>query len=113
MFHQALLVVEMGYLYAELVSKNFIHISKFGNAGGGSGIRTLGTLSRPPVFKTGAFDHSAKPPLHSCPNRSRLIRQTTKCILPVLSKPLGKIADLGAAVFSGAALQVNVPTRSS
>ena len=30
--------------------------------GGGTGIRTLGTLSRPSVFKTGAFDHSATPP---------------------------------------------------
>ena len=33
------------------------------DCGGGSGIRTLGTLPRPSVFKTGAFDHSAKPPL--------------------------------------------------
>ena len=31
--------------------------------GGGSGIRTLGGLSPSSVFKTGAFDHSAKPPL--------------------------------------------------
>ena len=31
-------------------------------SGGGTGIRTLGTLSRPSVFKTGAFDHSATPP---------------------------------------------------
>ena len=30
--------------------------------GGGTGIRTLGTLSRTSVFKTGAFDHSATPP---------------------------------------------------
>ncbi len=30
--------------------------------GGGGGIRTHGTLSRTPVFKTGAFDHSATPP---------------------------------------------------
>ena len=30
--------------------------------GGGSGIRTLGGLSPSSVFKTGAFDHSAKPP---------------------------------------------------
>ena len=33
--------------------------------GGGSGIRTLGTLSRTSVFKTGALNHSAKPPLFS------------------------------------------------
>ncbi len=33
-----------------------------GASGGGSGIRTLGTLSRPTVFKTAAIDHSAKPP---------------------------------------------------
>ena len=31
-------------------------------SGGGTGIRTLGTLSRTSVFKTGAFDHSATPP---------------------------------------------------
>ena len=33
------------------------------DCGGGSGIRTLGGLSPSSVFKTGAFDHSAKPPL--------------------------------------------------
>ncbi len=33
-----------------------------GVGGGGGGIRTHGTLSRTPVFKTGAFDHSATPP---------------------------------------------------
>ena len=33
-----------------------------GASGGGGGIRTHGTLSRTPVFKTGAFDHSATPP---------------------------------------------------
>ena len=32
------------------------------DCGGGGGIRTHGTLSRTPVFKTGAFDHSATPP---------------------------------------------------
>ncbi len=30
--------------------------------GRGGGIRTHDTLSRMPVFKTGAFDHSATPP---------------------------------------------------
>jgi hypothetical protein len=30
--------------------------------GGGGGIRTLETLARLPVFKTGAFNHSATPP---------------------------------------------------
>ena len=34
-----------------------------GASGGGCGIRTHGTLSRPTVFKTAAFDHSAKPPI--------------------------------------------------
>lgn len=38
-------------------------LSKILAYGGGSGIRTLGTLSRPTVFKTAAFDHSAKPPV--------------------------------------------------
>ena len=31
--------------------------------GGEGGIRTHGTLARSPVFKTGAFDHSATSPL--------------------------------------------------
>ncbi len=35
--------------------------------GGGGGIRTHETVSRLPVFKTGAFDHSATPPLQSSP----------------------------------------------
>jgi hypothetical protein len=30
--------------------------------GGGGGIRTHGDLSATPVFKTGAFNHSATPP---------------------------------------------------
>jgi hypothetical protein len=33
--------------------------------GGGTGIRTLGGLSPSSVFKTGAFDHSATPPIHA------------------------------------------------
>src|SRR4029079_16127361 len=33
------------------------------NAGGWGGIRTLETLARLPVFKTGAFNHSATHPL--------------------------------------------------
>ena len=35
------------------------------NCGGGGGIRTHGTLPRTPVFKTGAFDHSATPPVRA------------------------------------------------
>ena len=31
-------------------------------AGGEGGIRTPGTVSRTPVFKTGAFNHSATSP---------------------------------------------------
>ena len=31
--------------------------------GGEGGIRTHGTLARSPVFKTGAFDHSATSPI--------------------------------------------------
>ena len=31
-------------------------------SGGGSGIRTHGTLTRTPVFKTGALNHSTIPP---------------------------------------------------
>ena len=39
--------------------------------GGEGGIRTHGTLARSPVFKTGAFDHSATSPnylISKCPN---------------------------------------------
>jgi hypothetical protein len=39
-----------------------ILLNYFGVCGGGSGIRTLGGFSPSSVFKTGAFDHSAKPP---------------------------------------------------
>ena len=48
--------------------------------GGGSGIRTLGGLSPSSVFKTGAFDHSAKPPQPDPPNVPKSIRQMGKCI---------------------------------
>jgi len=34
--------------------------------------------AQPPVFKTGAFDHSAKPPQPAPPNAPGLIRQTPK-----------------------------------
>ena len=33
-----------------------------GDVGGGGGIRTHGGREPTPVFKTGAFDHSATPP---------------------------------------------------
>lgn len=42
---------------------------------GGGEIRTHGPLSQSPVFKTGAFNHSATPPcvhvgMASCPSRT-------------------------------------------
>ena len=40
--------------------------------GGGGGIRTHGTLSRTPVFKTGALNRSATPPAQA---HSRNIRR--------------------------------------
>ena len=40
----------------------FYNLTTMWYGGGGTGIRTLGTLSRTSVFKTGAFDHSATPP---------------------------------------------------
>jgi hypothetical protein len=43
-------------------SKPLLNFDKKWRSGGGSGIRTLGGLTPSPVFKTGAFDHSAKPP---------------------------------------------------
>jgi hypothetical protein len=36
---------------------------KTGSSSGGEGIRTPDTLTGIPVFKTGAFDHSATPPV--------------------------------------------------
>ena len=41
--------------------------------GGGSGIRTLGGFSPSSVFKTGAFDHSAKPPRGNTFKQGQLI----------------------------------------
>ena len=45
-----------------------------GESNGGGEIRTHGTLAGPPVFKTGAFGHSATPPgragVYSAPNRA-------------------------------------------
>ena len=41
--------------------------------GGGGGIRTLETLARLPVFKTGAFNRSATPPVRNC-RRSEIMR---------------------------------------
>jgi hypothetical protein len=35
--------------------------------GGGGGIRTHETVARLPVFKTGAFNHSATPPRRNFP----------------------------------------------
>ena len=37
-------------------------VSSVAENGGGGGIRTHGTVSRTPVFKTGALNHSATPP---------------------------------------------------
>ena len=44
--------------------------------GGETGIRTLETVSRPSVFKTGAIDHSAKPPHWRCRKTGRPILQS-------------------------------------
>ena len=43
------------------------------SSGGGGGIRTHGTLTRTPVFKTGAFDRSATPPACEPRTHARLI----------------------------------------
>jgi hypothetical protein len=40
-------------------------IERKNRAGGGGGIRTHETVARLPVFKTGAFNHSATPPKRS------------------------------------------------
>jgi hypothetical protein len=41
------------------------------NNGGGAGIRTLDRFNPMPVFKTGAFDHSATPPNEAHDTRLR------------------------------------------
>ncbi len=43
--------------------------------GGGGGIRTPGTLSSTPVFKTGAINHSATPPRGVLPTRANALRE--------------------------------------
>ena len=48
-------------------------------SGGGSGIRTLGGLSPSSVFKTGAFDHSAKPPQQGPHSGAFVIRKDRTC----------------------------------
>lgn len=51
-----------------------VTLGAFGDYGGGSGIRTLDTLSRMLVFKTSAFNRSANPPcnfrFNSAPGRA-------------------------------------------
>jgi hypothetical protein len=49
-----------GYIHPKYLF-NYINGLR-GNSGGGGGIRTHETLSRLPVFKTGAFNRSATPP---------------------------------------------------
>ncbi len=72
--------------------------------GGGSGIRTLGTLSRPSVFKTGAIDHSAKPPLCVLPKTPETILQLGKITLKE-----GNFADQAMLLLSqGVAARYNV-----
>ena len=55
------------------------NVKSISQNGGGTGIRTLGTLSRTSVFKTGAFDHSATPPTrfsYTLPSDSKSNNQT-------------------------------------
>lgn len=44
--------------------------------GGGGEIRTHGPVAQTPVFKTGAFDHSATPP--SCVVRLPILAKSSK-----------------------------------
>ena len=46
--------------------------------GGGGGIRTHETVARLPVFKTGAFNHSATPPENRCFASRRFLRSPPK-----------------------------------
>ena len=55
--------VQWVYSQPTLSTPNLAYINKLSSQlkhnGGEGGIRTHGTLARSPVFKTGAFDHSA------------------------------------------------------
>ena len=46
-------------------SKVLLYLTFIKEGGGGGGIRTHGRLSPTSVFKTGAFNHSATPPIDS------------------------------------------------
>ena len=85
----------MGDGQVNKLSNNLKYIDNMGLIGGGSGIRTLGTLSRPSVFKTGAIDHSAKPPLYVLPKTLETILQLGKITLKE-----GKFADLDMHLLS-------------
>ncbi len=52
----------MGDRPPDITVKILINNNNHEVSGGGGGIRTHGGLSPTPVFKTGAFDHSATPP---------------------------------------------------
>ncbi len=52
------------------------------NVGGGGGIRTHETVARLPVFKTGAFNHSATPP-----KAERSTKSTRLRVYPLLAAP--------------------------
>ncbi len=97
----------MPLILLDVFCAHHMRLQNLGLRGGGSGIRTLGTLSRPPVFKTGAFDHSAKPPRPPLVDRlSRFGKHTD------VTQPMGKIADFGTPAFSGGPLQANVASKS-
>ena len=52
--------------------------------GGGGGIRTHGTISRTPVFKTGALNRSATPPhLHEADVNASLSLSNSSVNLPL------------------------------
>lgn len=58
------------------------------HGGGGGGIRTHEGLAPPPVFKTGAFNHSATPPNNPrCPNN----RCPNNRCMPVFCTPLPQL----------------------
>ncbi len=59
-------------------------VNEINTNGGGGGIRTHGTISRTPVFKTGALNRSATPPhLHEADVNASLSLSNSSVNLPL------------------------------
>ena len=63
---------------------------------GGSGIQTPDTLSGMPLFKSGAFNHSAKPPFNLAPSLGRV---PLKVLLPTIHAWTGILSLVGGILL--------------